>query len=148
MPTITTWRIVWSKYAATAFTGEGAARASGRWHSRGTPVIYTAESRALAILELMAHIEADELLRHYRLISASFDQSLIKNIKPADLPVDWKKRPASDSTKEIGDRWILSNESAVLKVPSVIVAEESNFLLNPNHPDFRSVLIGDPEPFR
>ncbi len=145
---ITAWRIVRAKHAATAFTGDGAMRASGRWHSRGTPLVYTAESRALAVLEMMAHLEADELLKHYRLIAASFDESLVRVLQPHDLPANWKKRPAPGTTKEVGDLWIASIESVVLKAPSVIVAGESNFLLNPNHRDFDKVSIGAPEPFR
>jgi len=145
---ITAWRIVRANHAATAFTGEGAMRASGRWHSRGTPLVYAAESRALAFLEIMAHLEADELLKHYRLISATFDESLLTGLEPSDLPANWKQRPAPRTTKEIGDLWITSNDSVVLKVPSVIVAGESNFLINPNHADFAKVSIGAPELFR
>jgi len=145
---ITAWRIVRTKYASTAYSGEGAVRASGRWNSRGTALVYAAESRALAILELMVHLEADELLKHYRLISASFDESLVKLLRVADLPADWKASRAPDTTKRIGDLWVASNESVVLKVPSIIVAGESNYLLNPNHPQFRKVLIGPPQAFR
>ena len=150
MPThlITTWRIVWANYAVTAFTGEGSKRASGRWHSRGTSLVYTAESKALAILELMAHLESDDFLKHYRLIPASFDESMVKVLEPHDLPTNWKEYPAPVSTKKVGDLWIRSSESAVLNVPSVIVQGESNFLINPSHADFRKVRIGAPEPFR
>jgi RES domain-containing protein len=145
---ITAWRIVKTNLAATAFSGEGSMRASGRWHSRGTSVVYAAESRALAVLELMVHLEADELLKHYRLISAIFDESVLKVLQRPDLPPDWKKRRAPMTTKQIGDLWVAANDSVVLKVPSVIIEGESNYLLNPSHPDFRKVLIGEPQPFR
>jgi RES domain-containing protein len=145
---ITAWRIVSARHAATAFSGEGAMHASGRWHSRGTPLVYAAESKALAILEMMAHLEGYELLKHYRLISATFDESLVNVLQLGDLPSNWQKRPPPGSTKQIGDLWIASGKSVALRVPSVIVVGESNLLLNPNHPDFRKVRIGVPEPFR
>ena len=145
---ITAWRIVKTKHAATAFSGEGATRASGRWHSRGTPVVYAAESRALAVLELMVHLEADELLKHYRLISATFDESLVKVLQVADLPADWKRGRPPVATKHIGDDWIASNKSVVLKVPSVLVPAENNYLLNPNHPEFAGVRISVEREFR
>ena len=96
----------------------------------------------------MAHLAAEDFLKHYRLISASFDESMIQVLKSVDLPADWKRGRPPSSTKRIGDLWIASNESVVLKVPSVIVAGESNYLINPNHPDFGNVLIGEPEAFR
>jgi RES domain-containing protein len=150
MPTklITAWRIVRTKHAETAFTGEGAMRASGRWHSRGTPMVYAAESRALAVLELMAHLEADELLKHYRLISVTFDESLLRVLQKDELPSDWKKRRAPETTRQIGDSWVAANESVVLKVPSAVIEQENNYLLNPSHPDFGQVVIGAPQAFR
>jgi RES domain-containing protein len=64
------------------------------------------------------------------------------------LPPDWKKRRAPTTTKQIGDLWVAANESVVLKVPSVIIEGENNYLLNPGHPDFGKVLIGEPQAFR
>jgi len=145
---ITAWRIVRLKHAATAFSGEGAMRASGRWHSRGTPLVYAAESKALAVLELMVHLEADELLKHYRLTSVTFDESLSRVLQRSDLPPDWKRRRVPKTTKQIGDLWVASKQSVVLKVPSVIIEGEHNYLISPNHPDFGKLSIGEPQPFR
>ena len=145
---ITTWRIVWAKHAASAFSGEGTRRAGGRWNSGGIPIVYSAQSQSLAVLEILVHLEADEFLRHYRLRSATFDDSLVSEVNPRDWPGNWRQYPAPTSTRQIGDRWIASMESAVLKVPSVIVPGESNFLLNPHHPRFASVRIGEPQKFR
>ncbi|HEV8607295.1 MAG TPA: RES family NAD+ phosphorylase [Tepidisphaeraceae bacterium] len=145
---LTSWRIVRARYLPNAFTGEGAKRAGGRWNNRGTPLVYTAESKSLAVLEMLVHLETDEFLRHYRLIPATFDRSLITELDAADLPANWKQYPAPFSTKRIGDLWVARRESIVLKAPSVIVPGESNFLLNPMHPQFRRVQIGSPERFR
>jgi RES domain-containing protein len=148
MTSITAWRIVKSKHTSTAFSGEGARREGGRWNSVGIPVVYLAESVSLAVLEMLVHLEGDELLKHYRVIPASFPRSLVKELDPKELSANWKKNPAPISTQRLGDQWIASRASVVLKVPSIIVARESNYLLNPHHPQFKRVHIGRPESFR
>ena len=145
---ITAWRIVRARYAAAAFTGEGSRRASGRWNHRGTAMVYTAESRSLAVLEMLVHLDEDEFLKRYRLIPVTFQQSLVREMPVKDLPTNWNRYPAPDSTKEIGDAWVSLMESAVLKAPSVIVSGENNYLLNPQHADFHKIQIGTPQPFR
>jgi len=148
MSSIIAWRIVKASYTSTAFSGEGAKREGGRWNSVGIPVVYLGESRALAVLEVLVHVEADDLLKHYRLISATFDRKFVKDLTLTELPENWKKDPPPRSTMRLGDSWIASGESAVLRVPSTIVPAESNFLLNPGHPDFENVKLGMPQSFR
>jgi RES domain-containing protein len=148
MSSITAWRIVKATYASTAFSGEGAKRDGGRWNSVGIPIVYLAESRALAVLEVLVHLEADDLLKHYRLISLSMDAKFVKALAPTDLPENWKQDPPARSTIRLGDRWFASGESAVLRVPSAIVPAESNLLLNPAHPDFEKMKLGIPQLFR
>lgn len=133
---LSAWRIVNARYVATAFQGEGARRFGGRWNSKGTPIIYTAGSQALAVLEMLVHLEAADLLSHYRLIPVTFDESLVKVLEPRSLPANWRRRPTPRSARAIGDEWVASNASAVLRVPSVVVPSESNYLLNVMHPDF------------
>lgn len=145
---ITAWRIVKARYAASAFSGEGARRFGGRWNSVGTPMVYTAQSQALAVLEMLVHIDASDLLRHYRLISVTFDEVMMQIVDPASLPRTWKRRPAPVSLRGIGDQWIASGRSVVLQVPSAIVPGERNFLINVLHPEFPKLAIGKPEPFR
>jgi RES domain-containing protein len=146
--TITAWRIVKARFAASAFDGEGARRFAGRWNSKGTPMVYTAGSQALAVLELLVHLEDSDLLKHYRLIPVTFDERLVQALGTKSLPANWKRRPTPISVRAIGDAWIASSESVVLKVPSVIVPGESNYLLNPRHPDFAKLSIGRPQPYR
>src|SRR5215204_6893825 len=148
MADITAWRVVKAKYASTAFTGEGAKREGGRWNGVGIPVVYLAESRALAILEVLVHLRRDDFLKYYRLIAVTFDSGLVQELAPAELPANWRQDPPPGSTMRVGDRWIASGKSAALRVPSTIVPVESNFLLNPVHPDFAKVTFGIPEPFR
>lgn len=145
---ITAWRIVKAKYAAGAFSGEGARRFGGRWNSRGTAMVYAASSQALAILEMLVHLEADALLKHYRLIPVEFPRSLVQVIDPRSLPSNWKRRPAPESVRGVGDDWVASAKSLILQVPSVIVPAESNYLINIAHPDIHKLRIGTPQPFR
>jgi RES domain-containing protein len=148
MSTITAWRIVKARYSSAAFTGEGARVEGGRWNSVGIPLVYLAESRSLAALEMLVHLEFDDLLKDYRLISATFDRKLLREIAPADLPSNWRQNPPARSTMLLGDRWVALGDSVVLGVPSTIVPAESNFILNPQHPDFHKVELGKPQPFR
>jgi RES domain-containing protein len=145
---ITAWRIVKRKFRKAAFTGEGARRYGGRWNSKGVAVVYVAQSQSLAALEMLAHLDSADLLRYYVAIPVSFDSKLVHDVDLASLPKNWKAYPASRNVRAIGDRWVSSGKSAVLRVPSVIVPSESNFLLNPSHPDYTKILIGKPLRFR
>jgi len=141
-------RIVKSAYAATAFDGEGARLYGGRWNSPGAAMVYTAESASLAALELLVHLQNSHLLMSWSTISASFDDSLVEVIGAAQLPPDWARYPAPSALQQIGDQWLAEQRTAVLRVPSAVVPNESNFLINPNHPDFRRITFGSPESFR
>jgi RES domain-containing protein len=111
-------------------------------------MIYTAGSQALAALEMLVHLQVSDLLRHYRLIPVTFDAALIKTLDRITLPANWNRRPTPQAVRSIGDAWIASLESPVLEVPSVVVPGDSNYLLNPLHPRFAKLAIGDPQPFR
>lgn len=144
---ITAWRIFKPKHTATAFTGEGAKLFGGRWNSKGVAVVYTASSRSLAALELLVHLGAADILSRYSVCSATFDEQLVEPLEIADLPSDWRADPAPAELSALGDEWARSARSVALQAPSVIVPGESNYLLNPLHPDFHKVVIGDTEPF-
>lgn len=144
---ITVWRIVKAKFAQSAFNGEGAKLVGGRWNKAGIPMVYTAESVSLAIIEMRVHLTTDEMLKPYRLIRATLPESLIESVDRKDLPADWSDDEAPRSVKQIGSRWIRHGIRCVLRVPSAIVPYDFNYLLNPNHPDFVQIIIGKPEPF-
>lgn len=140
------WRIVKAKYSDSAFSGEGAARAGGRWNSRGEWVVYTSGTLSLAALELLVHLNPPV---HFDWVAlkAEFDAGLVESLGAAQLPGNWQLFPGSDATRAIGDAWLAETRSAVLAVPSVIVPGEQNYLLNPAHPDFRKITVSEPEPF-
>jgi len=145
---ITAWRIFKKKHRASAFTGEGARRFGGRWNSKGIAIIYTSETVSLAVLEILVHLETTRLLDAYLLSSVTFDGSLVKAVPVAKLPGNWRKEPAPITLQAIGDNWVANATSAILRVPSVIVPTESNYLLNPTHPNFRRCVWRKPQPFK
>jgi RES domain-containing protein len=144
---ITSWRIVKARRAETAFDGEGARLSGGRWNSPGTGMVYTSASAALAVLEILVHLGQGDILPSYVLIACSFAESIVEQVNPDDLPPNWLAYPAPPGLQSVGDHWVSSALSAVLRVPSVIVPREFNFLLNPTHADFRRVTFETPEPF-
>jgi RES domain-containing protein len=140
------WRIVKETHAATAFDGKGARLYGGRWNSAGIRLIYTSGTKALAALESLLHLNPPVIFK-YHAIPIEFDKALVEKLAPATLPADWTDEPPPPSTKAVGDAWVKKARSAVLDVPSVIVPGEANYLLNPAHPDFKKIVIGNPEPF-
>ena len=140
------WRIVKEKHAATAFTGEGAAKVGGRWNSRGVAVVYTSGTKALAALENLVHLNPPVLFKYVG-IRIEFEESLVTRVALTDLPADWRVEPPPASTKQFGDAWVRTGGSAILALPSVIISGEPNFLLNPAHADFNKIVRGTPEAF-
>ena len=143
---ITAWRIVKAKHESSAFDGEGARLAGGRWNSPGLAVIYTAQSAALAALEMLVHLESSSLLSSYVLIPCSFQKRLVLRLDRTRLPAQWRAHPAVPPLQLLGDAWLKNGLSTVLEVPSVIIQSESNYLLNPVHPDFASIDVGPAQP--
>jgi len=145
---MTAWRLVKSKYASTAFSGAGARLDGGRWNSPGIPMVYAASSISLAMLEVLMHLPADELRKSHTLFEIQFDEALMDTVALDDLPRNWRMRRPPAALARIGDEWISGRHSAVLRVPSVIVASEYNYLLNPSHPSFTRIKIGPRQPLR
>ena len=142
--TVLAWRVASALYAEDAFGGEGAARHAGRWNRKGTPVVYAASSKALAILEVLPYFVPETEKAPFLAYPVRFAPSLIERI--VDLPPDWKASRVPRSTQEIGTRWAHECRSAVLAVPSARIEEEWNYILNPRHPDFGRLRIGKPTP--
>ena len=142
------WRICKAEHAATAFTGEGAILYPGRWHRAGIPVVYCSESRALAALEQLVHLHRNRLPPHFVCFPVDIPHDLaITVVRVQDLPADWRRYPEPAELRDIGTRWAEAGDTVVLQVPSAVVPGEHNFLLNPRHPDFGRLVLGDPEPF-
>ena len=144
---VVAWRIVKQKHVKDAFSGEGARRYGGRWNSKGTAIVYTAQSQSLAALEIMVHTEFPELLEYYAAIPVTFEEVLIEKLDVSRLPKDWRAYPAARAVRALGDDWIASRNSVVLQVPSVVIPSENNFLLNPAHRDFAKLEIGEAKTF-
>jgi RES domain-containing protein len=138
------WRIVKEKYAGSAFDGEGARRAGGRFNSPGSPVIYTSESLALAQLEILVNLPTDRLLADYVAFRADLPEDRVATLGREGLPESWREAPAPRSVRRVGDRWLESGRSLALRVPSAVVPAESNVLINPRHPAFEEVEIHGP----
>ena len=142
---IEAWRIVDVEFAEDAFSGRGAFIASGRWHSAGTRVVYTSESFAVATLEILVQMPGRRSFVNYVAIPCSFHEVLVEEID-VPLPPDWYEFPPPLALQEVGNSWIRSRRSAVLRVPSAVTRIEFNYLLNPEHPDFRTIDVGQPRP--
>lgn len=142
------WRIVKEKHASTAFSGAGARLFGGRWNSPGTSMVYAAESQSLAVLEMLVHLDWPELLKQYVLFDVAFDERLVSSLERSALPEDWRDDPVPSGIQLIGDSWARKMDSAVLKVPSVLVPDESNYLFNPQHLEFKHIRIGSPVSFQ
>lgn len=143
----TGWRIVKSRRARSAFDGEGARLYGGRWNSPGTRIVYVAGSVSLSVLEVLVHLGDAGVLTSYSLCAVEFDDGLIEPLDRSRLTADWRSYPAPYGLREIGDAWVRGRSSTILEVPGAVVERENNYLINPAHPDFASVNVGEPEPF-
>jgi RES domain-containing protein len=144
---ITVWRLLKTRFLQHAFDGEGARLYGGRWNSPGEPVVYTSATVSLAVLELFANVQRSELLISYSLLSCSFDETLHSEVGLSDLPSNWRTSPPPAELQTIGDAWLRTGRSAVLRVPSAVIEHESNYLLNPAHRDFKRIKRSPAEPF-
>lgn len=110
-------------------------------------MIYTSESLSLATLEILVNLDSPDTLDQYLCIPVEFDETLCKALELDALPGNWAADPAPPSAQQIGSSWAAARESAVLAVPSAVIRREYNFLLNPEHPDFSQIRIGNPAGF-
>ena len=138
------WRIVRASRAQTAFTGEGPWRYGGRWNSPGVHVIYVSEHQSTAAFEVFANRVPFILEEKYRAYHLEWPDSLTEIFPIKKLPGNWRVTPPPAETMEIGDRWVQERHSAVLALPSAISPNDTNFLLNPEHPDFKRIRIHPP----
>ena len=132
------WRI--SNHLSIA--GDGALRTPGRWHTRGRRVVYCAQSPAAALLEILVHFEIDiqDLPVRYRLLKIEApDDVQDESVSVDDLPTDRPER--SEVTRALGDAWLAKGSAALLNVPSAIVPQTFNVLLNPAHQDAKRLVI-------
>jgi len=143
---LTVWRLVTARFAHLAFTGEGARLYGGRWNRKGVPMVYTAGSQSLAMLEML--VQDEPLRARYVMIPVTLPKNLkIERITVEQLPADWRDLVAREQLQAIGSEWARRQSSAVLAVPSAVIPSETNYLLNPRHPAFAKIEIGEPQVF-
>ena len=129
-------------------SGIGARLYGGRWNRKGIGVVYTSESRALALVEFLVNVPLSMLPGQLCFASIKISGKIPdEEIDPDELPKDWRKFPAPLELAEIGSNWAASNKSLTLRVPSAVVPHEFNILINPHHPDIKHVVVVDVEAF-
>ena len=139
------YRICLEKWS-TRLSASGQA---ARWNSRGKYVLYTAQSRALACLENVVHRSGEGLNALFQVMVIEVPAAVsLQEVDPAALPDDWTDYARQAGCQAIGDQWLAAGAAAVLRVPSAIIARESNFLINPLHPDFDRIRLATREDFR
>ena len=117
-------------------------RAPARWHSRGKRIVYLADHPASALIETIVHFEVDrdQIPNQYQLLAVEVaEDTAFESVDVHNLPTDWPEN--LNTTRTLGDEWLDSNRTALLRVPSVIVPHASNWLLNPAHADAAKVTI-------
>ena len=142
------WRLCRALRVQDSLRGEGGVYASGRWHLRGTRIVYTSATLSLAALEVLVHAIGAFAPLDFVAVEVEIPVSLaIERVPTSRLPIPWDADPAPASTQELGTRWAASRRSAVLEVPSAVIPVERNYLLNPAHPHFSRVRIVGRTPF-
>jgi RES domain-containing protein len=142
------WRIVTKRRQNTAFDGEGARRFGGRWNPPGTRMVYTSSNLSLAALEYFVHVSLET--KPDDLVSISIeipDHLKMERITESRLPKNWRTYPAVTQLQIIGQKWLKAAKSVVLAVPSAIIPQELNYLINPEHADFGKCRINKPQAF-
>ena len=138
------FRIERDKYLSNTLSGIGASMSNAfRWNSLYTRLVYSAESRALAMLEVSVHLDfTEDLPRDRYCVEIEIPDHIdIQEVSLEDLPKDWNAKPPGKATQAIGDDFVLLSAAAVLKVPSAIISQEYNYLINPHHPAAQKIKV-------
>ncbi|QEC77130.1 RES family NAD+ phosphorylase [Mucilaginibacter ginsenosidivorax] len=121
---------------------------AARWNPNDVEMIYTASSRSLACLENVVHRSQAGLTLVFNVMTIAVPDGLtIVSIKKEDLPLNWLEYDQMLYTQQLGEKWINEKQSAILAVPSSIIEEEINYLINPKHDDFKAIRLVKTEPF-
>lgn len=127
-------------------SGTGARLYGGRWNRKDIPVVYASENRSLATLEFLVHVPLSLLPNNLSIACLDIpDDIVVEQISIADLPKNWRDYPAPPELADLGSEWAIAVRSLLLRVPSVVVLDEFNTLINPKHPDMNRVVISSVE---
>ena len=133
---------------AEDLSGRGAELSGGRWNSKGVALVYTSESRALSTTEIAVHTPLGIIPDDYKLISIEIpDKVKILELKIIDLSKDWKSIPYKSSSQQLGNNFVKEEKYLIMKVPSAVVQDEFNYLINPKHKDINKIKIIKVEDF-
>lgn len=142
------WRICRKAYAPDPLGGRGGLFTSGRWHTRGRRVVYTSSSLALAALEFLVNVDRSALPADLIQVEIDLPDDLeIDRVDRTRLPRHWRSYPAPEELQQIGNAWLAQQRTAVLQVPSAVIPEEHNYLLNPAHAGAKKLAIIRSESF-
>jgi len=129
-------------------SGTGARAYGGRWNRKNIPIVYTSENRSLATLEFLVHVPLSLLPNNLSIACLEIpDDIFVEQISIAVLPKNWRDYPAPPELADLGSEWAIAMRSLLLRVPSVVVLDEFNILINPIHPDMDRVVITSAESF-
>ncbi|WP_018969960.1 RES family NAD+ phosphorylase [Rubritalea marina] len=143
------YRIVAPRWVESAFSGEGAHKYGGRWNAPGRHVVYLGGSRALTALEMLVHLTTPSSRKKtYQLIRVGIPREDLAVYPSEILPAHWNAEPSMEPTQAIGNDWVDAAAQLALMVPSALIPEEYNLLLNPKHPRFSELMIEPPLDFR
>jgi RES domain-containing protein len=142
------WRLSRFDSARRTFDGEGARLFPGRWNSRGAPVVYASEHLSLAALEILVHARIDQLRVVFHAVELTVPDALVERLPDERLPRGWDAAAIPRATRDLGSSWARERRSVALSVPSAVVRQERNILLNPLHPRFGELAIARPTRFR
>ncbi len=132
--------MLWRVSRHRDLTGAGGLHAPGRWHHRGAPVVYLAETPSGALLESCVHTSANDIPPHYTLLGVSVPASVsLEEVNAKALAEDWREQ--YEVTREIGSRWLREKRSCLLRIPSALVPHTFNVMLNPQHAHASKVRI-------
>jgi RES domain-containing protein len=136
------WRLASSRYPP--LTGEGARLVGGRWNSPGHPLVYASESLALCLAECLVHVTG-VLPQNYTSFKIFVPDDSVEELSLAGLKTGWERGPAQ--TRALGDEWLKLQRSLTLIVPSAVLPDSKNILLNPQHPSATRMRVVSQQPF-
>ncbi len=144
---VTAYRMCQKMRAPEAFSGEGSKKKGMRWNNKDIAAVYVAEHLSLAALEIIVNFPRKALGVPFVFFKVEIPES-VKIANVGHLPMDWRDFPYRTSTQDIGSQWVIEGRTAVLEVPSAVIPEERNYIINPHHSDFRKIVISSAKDFR
>jgi RES domain-containing protein len=143
------FRVLRAAYARSPFDGEGSYRYGGRWSSPGTRLAYASEHQSLAMLEYFVHLDPEDSPDDLVLATADVPDGVSRRrLNASELPARWRKTPGPPELAQIGDEFVKKAETCLLLVPSALAVSENNWMINPQHAEFKQIAVNPAEPLR